>query len=71
MKGNFQVRFLEGWPPATGAGYSAGDMETVLSHAKEAEQVVVGHALGQIPPWAEGRTVELYEKKKRGATGKK
>ena len=54
-----------------GAGYSAGDMERVLSHAKEAEQVVVGHALGQIPAWAEGRTVELYEKKKRGATGKK
>jgi hypothetical protein len=23
MKGNFQVRFLEGWPPAMGAGYSA------------------------------------------------
>ena len=23
MKGNFQVRFLEGWPPAMGAGHSA------------------------------------------------
>jgi hypothetical protein len=24
MTGNCQVRFLEGWPPAMGAGYSAG-----------------------------------------------
>ena len=27
MTGNCQVRFLEGWPPAMGAGYSAGRRE--------------------------------------------
>jgi len=31
MKGNFQVRFLEGWPPAMGAGHSAAKMATVRS----------------------------------------
>jgi hypothetical protein len=28
MKGNFQVRFLEGRPPAMGAGYSACDLNS-------------------------------------------
>jgi hypothetical protein len=27
--------------------------------------------LAKLPPWAEDRTMELYEKKGRGATGKK
>jgi len=28
MTGNCQVRFLEGWPPVMGAGYSACDLES-------------------------------------------
>jgi hypothetical protein len=31
MKRKFQVRFLEGWPPAMGAGYSAEQMQTLAS----------------------------------------
>jgi len=48
-----------------------GDMKGVLSHAKEVIEVVVSHVLGQTTPMGGGRTMELYEKKGRGATRKK
>ena len=32
MKGSFQVRFLEGWPPAMGAGHSADKYQYRFIH---------------------------------------
>jgi hypothetical protein len=42
MTGNCQVRFLEGWPPAMGAGYSAEQMQTLASVVTRRERKMLG-----------------------------
>jgi hypothetical protein len=45
MTGNCQVRFLEGWPPAMGAGYSAEHMQTLVSVVNSRERKMLGALL--------------------------
>jgi hypothetical protein len=54
MKGNFQVRFLEGWPPAMGAGYSAEHKQTLLSVVNLRERKMLGapFAVGTEADWS-------------------